>query len=93
MAYYAWSAIKAGTLEDPINVARGAKVAAKDLGISAAEFEALIESGSIRDKPFPAPSGYDGSAIDHLRDQLAEADSSVDEATAQSEVNALESEV
>ena len=92
MAYYAWSAIQAGTLENPIAIARGAKVTAKDLGIPAAEFQALVDSGAVRDKPFPAPKGYEGSAIDYLRDQLAEASSSIEEASAQFNVEELESE-
>jgi hypothetical protein len=88
--YYAWSPIKAGTVEEPLAIARGAKISARDLGISAAAFEALIDSGAVRDKPFPAPDDYEGSAIDWLRDQLAEATSSVEEASAQSEVSVLE---
>jgi len=88
--YYAWTPLKSGTLEEPLAIARGAKVTAKDLGIPVAEFEALIDSGAVREKPFPAPDDYEGSAIDWLREQLAEATSSVEEASAQSEVSVLE---
>lgn len=89
--YYAWSMIQAGTLEKPVTVQRGAKVTQDGLGISKADFDAMIESGSVRDRPYPAPDDYPGSAIDYLRDQLAEATSvsDLEEASANSELQAV----
>jgi hypothetical protein len=86
--YYAWSSIKAGTSEKPVNIERGAKVAQSDLGISDAEWDAIVESGAVREKEFPAPEGYPGSAIDYLRERLQEAQamSGVEEEEAASEL-------
>ena len=91
---YAWSDIKAGTLEKPINIAKGSKVAKSDFpGILDGDWNAMVEGGSIRDRPFPAPDDYQGSAIDYLRDMLAEAQavSPVDEEEAVIELVAVES--
>lgn len=74
--YYAWSPIRGGTLEKPVAIERGAKVSQSDLGVGDADWAALIESGAVRDKAFPAPDDYEGSVIDFLRDQLAEAQAS-----------------
>lgn len=71
--YYAWGPIRGGTAEKPVNIERGAKVSKSDLGVSDADWDALVASGAIREKQFPAPADYDGSAIDYLRDRLAEA--------------------
>lgn len=90
--HYAWSQIKSGTAEKPIIVERGSKVTASDLGVKQEDFQAMVDAGAIRNKPFTAPDDYQGSAIDFLRDQLAEAmDSSVlDEAAAVSELEEVE---
>lgn len=71
--YYAWSPIRGGTLEKPVTVARGDKVTKDALGLDDENWAALIESGAVRDKEFPAPGDYEGSVIDFLRDKLAEA--------------------
>lgn len=70
---YAWSPIRGGTADKPVNIERGAKVKQTDLGVSDADWKALIDSGAIRGKPCPAPADYDGSVIDYLRDKLEEA--------------------
>lgn len=86
--YYAWSLIKGGTAEKPVTVERGDKVSKADLGLDDANWDALVESGAVRDKVFPAPKDFDGSVIDYLREQLQEAQamSGVDEAEAASEL-------
>lgn len=91
MAYYAWSPIKGGTADKPVNIARGDKVSQSDLGVGDADWKALIESGAIREKQFPAPADYEGSVIDYLRDRLNEAQSlsAVDEEEAASELAAV----
>lgn len=78
MALYAWSNIiytKPGDEKaKPVSIPRGTKVTKSDFpGISEDDWRAMLESGSIRDKSFPAPDDYQGSALDYLRDQLAEA--------------------
>lgn len=74
MALYAWSDIKGGTLEKPVAIPRGSKISKGDLpGILDSDWNAMLDAGSIRDRPFPAPEDYSGSALDFLRDQLAEA--------------------
>jgi len=88
MAYYAWSPIRGGTAEKPVNIARGDKVTQSDLHVSDADWDALLESGAIREKEFPAPGDFDGSVIDYLREKLNEAQamSAVDEEEAASEL-------
>lgn len=71
--YYAWSPIKGGTPEKPVSIDRGAKVTKDALGVDDDNWTALIESGAVRDKEFPAPKDYDGSVIDYLREKLQEA--------------------
>ncbi len=90
--HYAWSQIQGGSEEKPVKVARGSKVTASNLGISEQEFEAHILAGAIREKPFPAPDDYQGSAVDYLREQLAEAQltSALDEAEAVAELAIVE---
>lgn len=73
--YYAWSQIRGGTAEKPVIVDRGDKVTKTDIGVDDANWEALIESGAVRDKEFPAPKDYEGSVIDYLREKLQEAQS------------------
>lgn len=92
MAFYAWSPIRAGTAEKPINIDRGAKVTQSDLGVSDADWDALLEAGAVREKQFPAPKDYDGSVIDFLREQLQEAQSmsAVEEEEAASELAAVQ---
>lgn len=95
-SYYAWTDIRSSSdkSEKPVVISRGTKVTASDLGISTEEFQEKIDAGAIRDKPFPAPDDYSGSAIDYLRDQLAEATGSstqLEEAEAQGQLEMVES--
>lgn len=96
MAHYAWSEIKSGTAEKPITVKLGDSVTAKGLGIDDENFQALIDAGAVRDKKYPVPQDedWDGSAVDYLRQQLAETtgDSSTEEASALAEIDELEKE-
>jgi len=73
--YYAWSPIRGGTAEKPVTIDRGDKVTKDALGIDDANWAALVESGAVRDKEFPADKDYEGSVIDFLRDKLLEAQS------------------
>ena len=66
---YAWTLIRTG---DKV-VHLGASVKRSDLGISREEWDALIEAGSVRKKEYPAPSYFQGSAIDFLKQQAREA--------------------
>lgn len=90
MAFYAWGPIKHSSPEGKVKlIGRGDRVAKSDLpGLSDADWEAMIESGAIKEKQFPAPKGYEGSAIDYLRDSLREAQavSQVDEEEALGEL-------
>src|SRR5262245_41388699 len=92
MAHYAWSDIRGGTAEKPVLVTRGSKVTQSELGLSDANWQEMLDSGAVRDKQFPAPDDYQGSALDYLRDQLAEAQavSPLDEEEAVVELAALE---
>lgn len=90
--YYAWSPIHGRDKEEKlVIVKRGAKVTASDLGIPAVEFEAMIRDGAVRNKPFPAPDDYEGSAIDWHRDQIAEAANPLEEVEAEAELEEVES--
>lgn len=71
--YYAWSPIKGGTAEKPVAIGRGDKVTKDALGVGDDDWNALVESGAVRDKEFPAPADYEGSVIDWLREKLQEA--------------------
>lgn len=88
MAHYAWSDIRAGTTDKPVNVARGEEVSKSKLGINDTEWDALVAGGSAREKKFPAPKEFEGSAVDFVRQQLQEATSmsSLDEEEAASEL-------
>lgn len=90
MAFYVWSEIRWADKEGNTKVIqRGDKIAKSDLpGISDADWDAKIQGGSVRDKQFPAPKGFQGSAIDFLRDSLREAQavSQVDEEEALGEL-------
>jgi nitrogen regulatory protein PII-like uncharacterized protein len=96
MPYYAWSEIRHTDSDGKHTVvARGEKVEkSKFKGMSDADWQAMVDGGSIREKPFPAPEDYDGSAIDYLRDQLQEAQavSTVDEEEAASELVEVQAE-
>lgn len=88
--YYAWTEIKGSNIVIP----RGDKVTAAKLEIKEVEFQAMIDAGAIRTKQYPVPDGYQGSAIDYMRDQLREATSVADdlgEVEAQVDVSILES--
>lgn len=88
MAHHAWSDIKGGTADKPVTIARGEEVTQSKLGVNDAEWQELLNSGAIREKKFPAPEGFDGSAVDFVRQELQEATamSSVDEEEAASEL-------
>lgn len=98
MALYAWSDIRHATSEEgkpskEVFIARGSKVSKGDLpGLTDADWNAMLSSGAVRDRPFPAPDDYPGSALDYLRDQLAEAQavSPLDEEEAVVELAAVE---
>lgn len=77
MAYHTWSEIRHADKEGKATVIpRGKRIAKSDLpGISDLDWEAMIQGGSVRDRKFPAPDGFQGSAIDFLRDSLREAQS------------------
>lgn len=95
MAWYAWSGIKHTDGKGNTKViARGEKVVKSDLpGITDANWQAMIDAGTLRDRQFPAPEGYDGSAIDFLRESLQEAQavSPVDEEEAAAELEEIAS--
>lgn len=91
MAFYVWSTeIKHTDANGQTkSIKRGERIAKSDLpGISDEEWQAKITGGSIREKQFPAPKDYQGSAIDFLRDSLREAQtvSQVDEEEALGEL-------
>jgi len=96
MAHYAWSEIRHADKEGKVTVVlRGEKVAKTDFkGLTDADWNAMLTSGSIREKPFPAPAGYEGSAIDYLRESLEEAQSSgtIDEEEAVSKLVEVQAE-
>src|SRR3989304_6817308 len=72
-AHYEWSPIRAGTADKPIDIERGDQVSKSDLKLSDADWQALIDAGSIRTKQFPAPKNFPGSAGAFVRQQLREA--------------------
>lgn len=86
---YAWSPIQHGAERDETDptvitsykvVPMGATVTKDNLGVSDADFEAMVEANAIRNYPPPEmPKGYQGSVMDYLRDQLRQA-SQVEEA-------------
>jgi hypothetical protein len=79
MPYYAWAPIQYGVSTDKDGNVLGDKVLAagdsvdpKKLGIDQANFDALVESGAIRDYAYPdMPDEYQGSPVDFLREQAA----------------------
>ena len=92
-AYYAWSPIINYDDDGKSKITRrGAKVTASGLGISDEEFNDKIQSGAVKEKKFPAPDDYEGSALDWYRDQLVAASSPLEEAVAESEINETDSE-
>lgn len=88
MAHYAWSRIRT---EKKV-VERGEQVTKSGLGVSDEQWAQMLAGGSIRSKPFPAPKGYSGSAVDFIREQLREAESmsAIDEEEAVSELKKVE---
>jgi hypothetical protein len=86
---YAWSPIRyGGEAGDPLNpsapnttyetVDVGEEVDAGKLGISDEEFAALVESGAVRDIPYPEDVPQGKSVTDHLRDVALAANEPVD---------------
>ena len=93
--YYVWSkVIGSDKDENPVTFDRGEKVTQTTLNVSSTEFQAMVDSGAIRPKPYPAPDDFNGSAVDYLREQLREAtsvsESSVEEAEALHDLSELE---
>jgi hypothetical protein len=67
---YAWSPILAGDK----SAAMGDKVSKSSLGVDDADFDAMVEAGSIRSYPVPdMPEGFQGSVVDHLRAEIQKA--------------------
>lgn len=67
---YAWSPILAGEK----SAAMGDKVTKASLGVEDADFNAMVEAGSIRSYPVPdLPENFQGSVVDHLRDEIRQA--------------------
>lgn len=90
--YWAWSNVL--TIDEdgkPTTTRRGSKVTASGLGISADEFQDKIDSGAFKDKEFPAPDDYEGSALDWYRDQLVAASSPLEEVIAEAEIGETDS--
>jgi hypothetical protein len=86
MAHYAWSPIKYGTNTDKDGNVTGEKVLAagdsvdpKKLGVDQANFDALVESGAVREYAYPdMPDAYQGSPVDFLREQAADVAAAVE---------------
>jgi len=102
MAFYAWSPIKYSYWEGKegeekevhVSIDRGSQVDKNKLkGIRDEDWNAMIESNAIRNKKFPAPKNFEGSALDYLRQELSESRvvSPVDEEEAVSELEVVES--
>lgn len=93
MAFYAWSPILYGAevekgtgvkLSDK-RVEFGDSVTQKNLGVSDADWDALVESKAVRDyAPPELPKNFDGSVVDHLRNEIAKASEASVEAAAMS---------
>lgn len=65
--YYAWSPID--TVDGRLPA--GTEVTAAKLKIGNTEWDQLVESGSVRLRPYPAlPAGYLGSPKDYRRQEL-----------------------
>ena len=78
--WYAWSPIQHTEVEGDTSgavtptsdvVQPGSVVSADSLGVSDADWAALVEAGSVRSYPFPdMPAEFTGSPIDFLRQQM-----------------------
>lgn len=66
---YAWSPI----LCDKGKIDAGSKVTKSGLGVSDEDWDSMVAAGSIREKKFPVPEGFQGSVLDFYREQLKEA--------------------
>ncbi len=78
----AWSPIRSaknnGTDKDPdmeaITVKPGESVSKSSLGLDDDQFAQLVESGAVRTMPFPEmPETYQGSPVEFMREQAANA--------------------
>jgi len=97
MPHYVWTSEIRYTDADGNTVVayRGEKVEkSKFKGLSDADWQAWADGGSIRDRPFPAPEDYQGSAIDYYRDELeqAQAGSTVEQEEAASALAEVQAE-
>lgn len=79
--YYAWSNFPISTVTDSgrakaATITVGSEVKASDLDISDDEFQVLIDTGSVREQPYPkavAELTYGDSPNRYYRDQLVKA--------------------
>lgn len=84
MTYYAWTVIQNGVERDTTDptvilkrttIPYGEEVSADSLDIDDAEFQALIDSGAVRQyAPPDMPSSFSGSPLDYLRLQARQAE-------------------
>ena len=65
---YAWAPIDAGEKKFKL----GDSVSASDLGVEDANFQALLDSGAVREyEPPKMPATFQGSVLDYVREQRA----------------------
>jgi hypothetical protein len=93
-SFYAWSNISHVNGDKRVLIDRGSKVSRAELvGLREDDWDAMVESGAIRNRPYPAPVDFAGSAIDYLREQLQQSQADyapVDEEEATSELIAVQ---
>ena len=86
---YAWSPIlldaevdeKTGVIGKTKRVEMGESVTKAKLGVDDANFAAMVEAGVLRPYKVPEmPENFQGSVVDHLRDEARKASSDVGEA-------------
>lgn len=66
---YAWAPIDAGEKQFKL----GDSVSASDLDVDDVEFQALVDSGAVRDyEPPKMPASHQGSILDFVREKRAE---------------------
>ena len=80
--YYAWSNIQYAKPSGDVNAAGlqpmeagsvkvGETVTADQVGASEEDFQAMVDSGAVRNAPYPeVPEGWPGSPIDYLREAV-----------------------
>lgn len=76
---WAWSPIKGGTADKPVEVDFGAKVTKAQLGVDDADWDAMVEAGSVRPyAPPKMPDTYQSSPVEFLKEQAAKAENDED---------------